>query len=116
MPEALQASVHSPGSHPKSTREVVFPICSSDPGTTVPGEVMKRNAPSRSWARPNAVTGPGRTSSSTDTPQPAREGAAPRDLQVGRAIVPHLAHVVGEVERLQLGERAAPAEPVGDQH
>src|SRR2546430_12988917 len=60
----LQASVHSPGSTPKSTREVVLPICSSGPGTTVPVEVTNRKAPSRCCAMPKAVTGPCLTSNS----------------------------------------------------
>src|ERR1700743_2347050 len=49
-------------------------------------------------------------------PETPQERAARGDLQVGGTVMAHLDHVVGEVERLQLGERAAAAEPVGDQH
>src|SRR3954470_5920814 len=42
IPVALHASTHSPGSPPKSTREVVLPICSTGPGTTVPVDATNR--------------------------------------------------------------------------
>ena len=41
MPVWLQWSTQSPGSPPKCTREVVFPISRSGPGTTSPSEVTK---------------------------------------------------------------------------
>src|SRR5579859_2327036 len=41
-PDLDQASVHSPGSQPKSTREVVLPIASSGPGTTLPSAATRR--------------------------------------------------------------------------
>src|SRR5258707_7939180 len=46
----------------------------------------------------------------------AQQGALLADRQVRRTIVAHLDNIVAEVQRLQLGERAAAAEPVGDQH
>ena len=70
IPVALHSSTQSPGSQPKSTREVVLPICSSGPGTTVPVDVTNLYAPSRCCAMPKTVTGPCLTSNSTDTPQP----------------------------------------------
>ena len=45
-------------------------------------------------------------------PEAPQERTAGGDLQVSRAVVTHLDHVVGEVERLQFGERATAAEPV----
>ena len=119
MPD--HASVHSPGSRPKSTRDVVLPICSSGPGTTSPSDATSRNGAVRRWPSPNAVTGPCFTSNSTETPQPRlpwntpsprSSGSARADRQVGRPVVAHLDHAVAEVQRLQLGERAA-ARPAG---
>src|SRR5258708_14270828 len=46
----------------------------------------------------------------------AQQGALLADRQVRRTIVSHLDNIAAEVQRLQLGERAPAAEPVGDQH
>ena len=46
----------------------------------------------------------------------AQQGTPLADRQVGRPIVAHFDHVVGEIERLQFAEGPPGAEPVKDQH
>ncbi len=125
MPVALHASVHSPGSQPKSTREVVLPICSSGPGTTSPAEATKRE---RAVALLGDAEGGHRAVLDVELDrhapaalavvdaEAAQQRPALADREVRRAVVAHLDDAVAEVQCLQLGERAAAAETVDDEH
>ena len=116
MPVALQASVHSPGSQPKSTREVVLPICSSGPATTSPSEATNdvaavavlADAERGDRAVPDVELDRHAVAALAVVDAEAAQQRPPvADRQVGRAVVAHLDDAVAEVERLELGERAA---------
>ena len=95
------------------------------PATTCPSEATNVNVPSRVLA--DAERGHRAVLDvelDRDAPaalavvdaEAAQQRLALADRQVGRAVVAHLDHAVAEVQGLQLGERAAGAEPVDDQH
>ncbi len=88
------------------------------------GDEPERHRPAAE-PRPSVVTGPcvdveldghpPAALSVVDT-EATKQWPAVADRQVSGPVVSHLHDVVAEVQRLQLGERTTPAEPVDDQH
>ena len=113
------------GARANRIREFVLPIRKVGPGIDSPSAAMSFSRPSAVWVSPRIVTGPSLTFISIDRPAPdlpwysfsARsDGPSVGDRQVAGAVVAHQHELLVEVQRVELGVRAAGAEPVEQQH
>ena len=124
-PCAHHVSMNSAGPFAKRIREFVLPIRKVGPAIDSPSAASSFSRPSAVCERPRIVTGPSLTLNSTESPAPALPWKSLSARSTGRSSEiatcpgpswPIRTKLLVEVERVELGVRAARAEAVEQEH